>query len=255
MAVRVRSTPPRRGRKRAVNGVTPAPDPVERVVSVGFLLAAIAVAVQTVAHLTNAFALDYEIWNMDAAQDGNALSWASSVATFTAALGAFLLALTSSRPLWRFFALAAIFTFFSVDDVIALHEKLAFGVGGDLGFPKLLSRGLWPLLYFPLFAVAALMLWRLSASTQDRIRLAIRLGLALLAVALAAEVVATLWWSDDSSFRPLYDDLEIAVEEGAELAGWILIATGLLALACAALGRLQGGGELPTQPAGGGPPP
>jgi hypothetical protein len=230
VAVVVERAPARTNKQHTVNGSALAPDPVERLISAGFLLAAIAVAAQTVAHLTNAFFLDYGVWNMDAGVDGNALSWASSVATFSVAVGALLLGLFSRKIAWSLIAMAVVLAFFSVDDVVAIHEKLAFGDFYGVDVSDVTRRALWPLLYLPLLAFVVLSLWRLAKRSRDRVRRTIQLGLSLLAVALVAEATATVWWSKDDTARPFYDDLEIALEEGAELAGWILIATAVLGL-------------------------
>jgi hypothetical protein len=201
---------------------------VDRVVSFGFVTAAVAVAVQTVAHLTNAFFLDYEIRNMDADADGNALSWVTSVAIFTAALGAFILSLLPSVPTRRFVALGAVFVFFSLDEVAAIHEQLATVAVHRLDVATSVGRVLWPIFYLPLLAFVVISLWRLAASARDRIRRVILVGLALLAAAVVAEAMSTLSSSEDS--RPLIDDLEVAAEEGAELGGWIFVATAFAAM-------------------------
>jgi hypothetical protein len=198
-------------------------------------VAAIAVAGQTVAHLTNAFFLDYEIRNMDADADGNALSWAASVAIFAAALGAFLFSLFPSVPTRRFVALSAVFVFFSLDEVAAIHENLASVAVRGLDVPSSVGRAGWPILYVPLLVYVVFSLWRLAASAPNRIRSAILLALGLLAFAVVAESIATLWWSEDS--RPLLDDLEVAVEEGAELGGWIFVATAFAAILFDCLAR------------------
>jgi hypothetical protein len=244
---------PSPARVTPANGSRRAVDLGGRVITVGFLLAALAVAVQTFAHLMNAFVFDYGVWNMDASQDGNAFSWASSVATFGAALGALLLGLRTAVPAWRLVLLAVVLAFFSLDDVVAIHEKLAFAdYGADI--PKLIRRAFWPVLYLPLFAFVTWMLWQTAVRAEDRLRRAIQLGVGLLAVALVAEGVATIWWSEDDRERPLVDDLEVAIEEGAELVAWILIAAALFALLCEALPGFHG--EIERSPRAGeeGPP-
>ena len=224
MGVLAKSTP----RPAAVRDPMSGSDLVDRVVSLGFVAAAVAVAVQTVAHLTNAFFLDYEIRNMDADADGNALSWATSVAIFTAALGAFLVSLFPWVPTRRFVALGAVFVFFSLDEVAAIHEQLATVSVHRLDLATSVGRVLWPILYLPLLVFVVISLWRLAASAPDRIRRVILLGLALLAAAVVAEAVSTLSSSEDS--RPLIDDLEVTAEEGAELGGWIFVATAFAAM-------------------------
>jgi hypothetical protein len=217
-------------RESAPNGALTTPRLAERILSVGFALAVIAVVVQTAAHLTNALLLDYGIANMDATIDGNALSWASSVATFAAALGALLLGMIPRSPAWRLLVLAAVLAFFSLDDVVAIHEKLAFGTSGALGLADIVGRAFWPVLYFPLFLYALVSLWQLSLQARERVRHTIWAALALFALAFAGEAFATLWWSADNATRFLGDDLEVALEEGAELGGWIILAAALGAI-------------------------
>jgi hypothetical protein len=211
------------GTSLAINGSRRIFDPSHRVVQVGCILAVVAVAVQTVAHFANAFFFDYGVWNFDADGDGNALTWASSVATFTAALGAFLLGVMARTPEWRLVALAAVLAFFSLDDAVGLHEELTSEVVHGLDAPTSVGRVLWPLLYFPVLAFVVISLWRLAAGAHRHIRGPIVVGLALLAAAVAGETMSSLWWEEES--RPLIDDVEVAIEEGAELAAWILIAT------------------------------
>jgi hypothetical protein len=246
VAVAARKTLPPAVRERRANGGVGMPDPVERILNVGFALALVAVVLQTAAHLTNAFLLDYEVWSIDASGDGNALSWASAVATFGAGLAAFLIGLMPQRPDWRLVTLGCVLAFLSLDDVAMVHEKVAFSAADAVGAPDVVARATWPLLYLPLFAFAVVTLWRLAVGAQDRVRQAIQWGLALLALALVLETLATLWWEDDS--RPLIDDLEIALEEGAELGGWILIATGLLAIAYETLLRARPRPEATPRP-------
>ena len=45
----------------------------------------------------------------------------------------------------------------------------------------------------------------------------------------------------------MVDDLEVVLEEGAELGAWILIASALLASFCEAVLRLRVPGDLPRQ--------
>jgi hypothetical protein len=224
VAVVTKGTPPPSEARQELAGRVP-PQPVDRLLSGGLALALVAVGAQTVAHLTNALLLDYASWNMDATADGNALSWASSVATFTAALGAVLLGLLPTTRAWQFVALGAVFAFFSLDDVIGIHETVAFVHFFGYDPPNTLTRALWPLLYLPLFAFAILKLWRLSGHVHDRIRRTILLALGLFLVSFVAEAIATLWWEEDDDSRFLVDDVEVSIEEGAELAAWILVST------------------------------
>lgn len=221
---------------RAENGSAPSPELVGRVIAAGFVVALVAVVLQTIGFFANAFLLDYEIWNLDADADGNALAWASSVATFAAALGALLLGLLAPATSWQMFGVAAALGFFSLDDAVGIHEELASETVHGLDLPTSVGRAFWPMLYLPLLAFVVFSLWRLATNASERIRRAMLLGLAFLAAAVAAEILSAVWWSEDS--RPLVDDLEIAFEEGAELAGWILIATAVLGIVVDRLVRI-----------------
>jgi hypothetical protein len=213
---------------------------VDRVLNTAFVLAAVAVVAQTVAHFTNALAFDYRYFQMDADQDGNAVSWASSVATFAVAFCAVLLGLLARDRAWRFFAFAVVIGFFSLDDSVTIHEQIASWVTRVLGIEEIFSRVLWPTFYLPLLVFAGVTLWRLAAPAPDRIRRTIWLGLALLATALAAELVSVLWSHSDPTHRTLVDDVEVAVEEGAELAAWIVLAAALAGLLVDHVARAAG---------------
>lgn len=211
---------------------------VDRILNAAFVVAAVAVAAQTLAHLTNAIVFDYDYFQLDADQDGNAVSWASSVATFGVAFCAVLLGLVGADRAWRLFVLACVLCFFSLDDSITIHEEIASAATRMLDVEEKVSRVLWPLFYLPLLAFAATTLWRLSSPARDPIRRAIWLGLTLLAVAVLAELVSVLWSDSDPTHRTLADDIEVAVEEGAELAGWIVLAAALAGLLVVHLMRI-----------------
>jgi hypothetical protein len=213
------------------------------VIAAGVVLAVVAVVLQTIGFFANAFFLEYGIWNLDADRDGNALAWASSVATFAAALGALLLGLLAPTGRWQMFGMAAALSFLSLDDAAAIHEKLASRTVQSLDFPAIVGHAFWPLLYLPLLAFVVFSLWRLATNASKNIRRPMLLGIALLAAAVAAEMASSLWRSEDS--RPLVDDLEIAFEEGAELAGWILIATAVLGIVVDRLVRIGKSTERP----------
>jgi len=70
----------------------------ERLLRIGFPLAAAAVAFQTAAHLINEFLLDDRVEGLDADVEGNVFTWASSVSTFAFAVAAFLHAMRLPDP-------------------------------------------------------------------------------------------------------------------------------------------------------------
>jgi hypothetical protein len=92
------------------------------------------------------------------------------------------------------------------------------------------ARLLWPVVFLPVLAGLFLGLWWLARDLPPpRAGRHVRTGLVLLAVAVALEVAsAALIRAGHDRGSGLYE-LEVLLEEGAELAGWILIAGALLA--------------------------
>lgn len=207
---------------------------VARIVAVGTLFAVCAVFVQTLVHLANSFLLSdgtqfrYTILNPDT--EGAPFQWASISATFACAFGAGLLAITRDRGRVRLFVLSGALALLSLDDALSVHEDIqkVFERNG-------LSPGLelWPFLLGPLLALVFLLLLQLGRELDRTIRTPLLAGLALLVVALGAEIfVRAIWWF---SGRPhVLDVINLGLEEGAELGGWLLLATAIGAAACAA---------------------
>ena len=211
---------------------TLADDILSLVVRVGIVV----VAAQTLAHLTNAFVLDHRVWNLSADADGNAFSWLSSVVTFAAALAAAGVAYALPSARGRMLGLAAVFAFFSLDDIVAFHERGGQKVRGDLlGLETGWGRLVWPVLFFPLLAFAFLTLLRLARSAPPRARRALHLALGLIVVALVVEVAWAAYVVSDGDPLAWPNTLEVGFEEGAELAAWFLIVGALASIAVAAL--------------------
>ena len=61
----------------------------------------------------------------------------------------------------------------------------------------------------------------------------LRIGLFMLVAAVAAEEIAAVIVQEGQGHLSIAYNLEVVVEEGLELAGWMIIATGLLATAIA----------------------
>lgn len=208
------------------------------VVRVGIRIAVVAVLVQTVAHLGNEFLLDDRVEGLDADVEGNALTWASSVATFAVALCAALHAAAVEKQRREFTVLAALALWFSLDDVAIIHERVALELGEDLlGMPDYLAVRLWLILYLPLLLLAGLVLWRVAQEAQPPADRAVLVGLGLLVASIPVELAGavTRKLAEDSTEVP--ETFRVAIEEGLELGGWILIATGLTAILCSALMR------------------
>jgi hypothetical protein len=200
------------------------------IVHAGYAVALVLVAIQSIGHLVNAIVLDGEASNLNADEEGNALAWLNSVVIYTGALMALTLAVVEPRLRAPLAFLAAAFAFFSLDEVIGLHELAAERVRADLlelpaGFVSLL----WPVILMPLLAaVFVAMLIAARRLTPPAAR-AIRVGLVLLVAAVLTEAASTGLLVEDRSTEDGLYSFEVLVEEGAELAGWVLVATALAA--------------------------
>ncbi len=206
----------------------------ERILRIGFVIAIVGTLVQTASELVDYFAFDLDVWNLNIDADNNAFAWASSVAQFAAAFSCALLAITgwwSSRLL---LALMLILAFFSLDDIARFHEDLSFGLREDvLGVQVAYGRVIWPIMFFPLLAAAFLLLWRFGDRAAARSGWFIRLGLVMLVLAVFAEMGSTTIAGDSENTLPYV--LEVVVEEGLELAAWVLIATAMASTLSATL--------------------
>jgi hypothetical protein len=200
------------------------------VIRAGVVVAAVAVVVQTAVQLANRAWLHTPRLNADV--DESALTWLSAGATAVAAVAVLALAFVSLRRV-RLIVLAAVLVVFVVDDVLALHEQASLKVSATLGLDLTYTRAIWPLLYLPALAFAFIALWQLAGRAVSVAGLAIRRGLVTLVGAIALEVLWTVWHQGPGSIGDWPDTVEVAVEEGLELAAWIVIASGLTAEALA----------------------
>lgn len=212
---------------------------VVRLRGIGLWLALACGLIVLVAHSVNALALDDRFFELNARSEGTFFTWLSTSAAFGAALAAAVSALLLPRHRWRLAVVAVAFAYASVDDLLTLHERLGQALFMDgLSLSKELASRLEILVFAPLLGAGLLAAWSMSRELERRIGSTLRTGLIVLVVALALELVA-------GSTRLLLDgplawidELRIGTEEGMELAGWIVVATGLLAALCAAMVEL-----------------
>ena len=209
--------------------------PADRLVKLGITIAAATVTAQSAAHLIGVRLLDDRYLHLNADDEQGFPAWLSSSATFTAAFAVLLLALLREEVDRRFVALAALLAFFSLDDAVGIHERLAEKVGGALGYGDTAERLIWPVIYLPLLIVGVSLLLYVGRQLPDALERLLRWGLGFLALAVVAEGFSTLLAAADVERGSWPDVLEVIVEEGAELAAWILIATALFAAVLAIL--------------------
>jgi hypothetical protein len=224
--------------ERTVSRADPSPrseaddhDPfIERLVRIGIGVAITGAVVQTASQLVNYFIFDGDVASLNVDADTNSFAWASSVTIFAAGFACAILALVGWWSVPKLAALAAILTFFSFDDIVRVHERVAYSLREDvLGLQLAYGRILWPILFFPLLAAAFLLLWRLAEQAPARAEWAIRTGLVMLVLAVVAEAFSTVLHVGTDPAGTLPDIIQVAIEESLEFAGWALIAAALVA--------------------------
>jgi hypothetical protein len=91
-------------------------------------------------------------------------------------------------------------------------------------------RLLWPMLWLPLLGTAFLVLWTTARRVVAPAGTMIQVALGLLVAAVFLEVSALPIAPEGDVIAGWPYALEVVVEEGAELAAWILVALGLTTL-------------------------
>lgn len=227
--------------------MTDAETTAERLCDAGILLAWAAFAALLGAHLANHALFDGDVWNLNPGTEGNSWTWASSVAVFAAGFVALLRAIVVDERRATFGWLAGALMFFSLDDAVEIHEQIGTGIGTRLleSAPGYLQNRVWLVLYVPLLVLVAVTLWRESRG-PDRPRRTLGLGLLLLVAAIVSEALGVVTKPLDRRGIHWPDILRIGIEEGVELAGWIVVAAGLTALVYLALVARPGDGAPET---------
>jgi len=195
------------------------------IVRVGVWIAVVGFAAQSAADVVGFVWFDRMVGQLNADDELTIWSWASSTATACAAFGAGLLAVADKRRRIDYVFLAATLAFFSADDMLQIHERLKVNLGGA----NEAARIVWPTVYLPLFIASFLLLWWRSAVEFGQAMRSIRLGLLMLVAAVGCEVVSFGMVQIGLDAGTFAYELEVIVEEGLELAAWILIASGLMA--------------------------
>lgn len=202
----------------------------------GTIIAVSAVAFQMIAHLTNEFAFDDRVASLDADVEGGVFTWASSAAAFAVALTAVVYAVLPTRRRTAFLVLAVTAGFFSVDDSVQIHERIALRVGENiLGLPDYAAVRLWLAFYLPLLVLSAALLWVLGRDVWPPAGRAIRVGLGILVASVPVEIAGLVTRPLDERGVEAPDTLRVAAEEGLELGGWLVAAAGMTAALTVAL--------------------
>lgn len=160
------------------------------------------------------------------ANDDRSLGAFASAGTAGCAAGG-LLVLFRLRGRWVTFLLAAALALLAVDDVAAVHETTARAV---MKWSRIDAPDHWtvPFLLGPLLAFVALALW-LGPWPNRRSARTVRAGVAVLGAAVAYRVAGglVLLLSSVDSGRRTREAAALA-QQNIELAGWLLVALGVL---------------------------
>jgi hypothetical protein len=197
----------------------------------GVAAAVVAVVAQSAAHLAYVFLFDADVPQLNIDAEANTWAWMSSSVMFGAGLMALLNALADRARTLVLLALAAVLVFFSLDDAVSAHEELGGTIARRLGLSEEWADVAWPAIFLPLFGLAFVTIWQVSRESPPNVRAVLRTGLGLLVSAVVTGLVSTPWYEPGVWAETSAGAFFIVVEEGAELGGWILVGTGLAALA------------------------
>lgn len=224
----------------------PPADP--RVSRAGVVLTAgVAVGV-VVLHLVGVFLLDRRLELVLADQERNLITWLSSSAAVAVAVGALvaLVLRASHRPALA--VVAAGSAFLSFDEAIELHERLGPELAELLGASEATGDRLQLVTIAPVLGAVFLGAGLLALRAPPDVRRLLVAGLVALVGAVAIEqVLGGLTNALEASGPDWPDVLRVALEEAAEVTGWLLLATGILALTTGGAPRpAPGRGETPA---------
>ena len=129
-----------------------------------------------------------DVSSIDGRVEHSVWTWASSAATFAGAFVARVWLVVSPRQRLNAVAIVATLAYFSLDDMLELHEEVGSDVAERLALPDWVG-GLWLLAYPPLLLIAV---WALVGATWNeraKIRRAMLAGIALLGAGLVLELL------------------------------------------------------------------
>jgi hypothetical protein len=181
-----------------------------RVARIGIGFTAVVVAAQVSAHLFDFWALHLRSAVLDSASEHGIFVRLGAVAILACAAAT----LAHGRSSRLAAPLAILTTWFFADALLGLHEHIPH----------------WQVVYAPLLGVIAAGYWRLAAPFARAPRRLVRAALVLLMLSAAIHVLgppalAALGWGPGAWEY----QVKIALKEATEIAGWILLASGVAA--------------------------
>jgi hypothetical protein len=201
-----------------------------RIVAATVRVAVAAFLIQATIHLVNFAVFDLRIQTLDAGAEGTAFTWASVVATSAGGFACLLHVVLLDQHRRRYAVLGLLLAFFSLDDLLQIHEIVAFHTFTGLGVWDGVAGRLFPALYLPILALAFWLIRAVVSGVSSDVQRLGNAGLAALVLAILLELgsaVAAAIIGNDLLDAGLAYELEIVAEEGAELAGWIAVSGAL----------------------------
>jgi hypothetical protein len=208
-----------------------------RLLRAGAVVAVLAATVGLVIHLVNVFAFDRRYYQLDASGEDTVFAWANAMMTFAAALGALAWGTFEHVVRSRALPLAAILAYFSLDELVEIHERLGDALSNRAGLPEAVGPRAWIAVYIPLLAVTTLLLWSMLRHTDARNRRQQLTGLGFLVAAVASEGVGVITKELEERGNGSPHLVRAGIEEALEMAGWSLIAAAMFAAAYAVIER------------------
>lgn len=215
----------------------------------------VLVVAQTVGYVLGARVWGWRVDGLDLDLEASWFGKASALLTLGAGLLVLAGALATALRTRTRLALGAALVFLGVDDLLSIHERIGWRVADAVGGGDDVLRLAWPIAYLPFVGLVALLLLRARPGLARNEARAILVALGLLGLAIVAEVVGFGLKELGYRNRTAPDVVEVALEEGLEIAGWALVleAIWLAALREGALGglapRLRGGSRPASPPA------
>jgi hypothetical protein len=185
-----------------------------------WVLAALAVGAQSVAHLTNALVLDGRYRSLDATVDSSVFGRANSLAIGLSAALALLAARRGRRRASRL-VLAGCLFLVMIDDATGLHDRLGSAPRRD--------QVLLALAIACALALTAWLLGQEAVLAARAPRLLLVVGVSVLVAAVLVRLIGAAS-GVGANLHGTPKALGIACEQGLDFGGWVLVALGLLAI-------------------------
>jgi mannose/fructose/N-acetylgalactosamine-specific phosphotransferase system component IIC len=194
-------------------------------IRLGWSIALLACVVQTAAYLTNELVLDTRFHQLDAATDGTLFAWANTLAIVCLTVVVITAAIRGLMRTSRATVLAVGLGLLAVDDATGAHDRMRGFRMSSLPGPPRTAEAVTLAAFVLLLAIVFFLLWAEGGGAPGRAKGMMRAGLLALAFAVVTRLVGAVFGRDGT-----YDDVVravgVAVEQGLDLGGWILVAAG-----------------------------